>query len=451
MFQCLRASTLAKPNLKPFRAPLTTTAMVRSDPYRPAARVAGQKQDVWTIINEAATNSPIQPIINMGQGFFGYNPPKFVTDAAKEALNRVDCNQYSPTKGRPRLKKAIANAYSPFMGRQVNPDTEVTITTGANEGMLSAFMAFIEEGDEVILFEPFFDQYISNIRMAGGSIRYVPLSPPKNGSTKKTSSADWTLDTKALENAINDKTRMVVLNTPHNPIGKIFSPPELETICDLCVQNKIILLSDEVYDRLPYVPFTRPATLSPEIADLTLTVGSAGKNFYCTGWRVGWLLGPEHLIKHVSAAHTRICFSSVSPLQEAAAVGFERADELGFWEQSKQEMKAKMARFCTIFDDLGLPYSEPEGGYFVLANFSKVALPGDYSWPEQVRDRPRDFKLAWFLIMELGVAAIPSTEFYAPQNQYLAEDWLRFAVCKEDDVLEGAKERLRGLRRYMKA
>ncbi|KAL2046906.1 hypothetical protein N7G274_000924 [Stereocaulon virgatum] len=423
--------------------------MVRNDPFRPAKRVAGQKQDVWTIVNEAATASPVQPIVNMGQGFFGYNPPKYVTDAAKDALNKVECNQYSPTKGRPRLKKAIANSYSPFFGRQLDPNTEVTITTGANEGMLSAFMAFIEDGDEVIIFEPFFDQYISNIEMPGGKVRYVPLQPPKDGAAKNTSAADWIIDMAALENAINDKTRMVVLNTPHNPVGKVFSKTELEAIGALCVKHNILILSDEVYDRLYYVPFTRMATLSREIAALTLTVGSAGKNFYATGWRVGWLIGPEHLIKYVSAAHTRICYSSVSPLQEAAAVGFEDADKEGFWEQSKKEMKDKMTRFCSIFDELGLPYSDPEGGYFVLANLGKVKLPENYAFPPHVADRPRDFKMSWFLIMELGVAAIPPTEFYTPENAHLGENWLRFAVCKNDDVLEGAKERLRGLKRYM--
>ena len=146
--------------------------------FKPAKRVAGQKQDVWSIVNEAAAASPKQPIVNMGQGFFGYNPPQFVIDAAKSALDRVDCNQYSPTKGRPRLKKAIADAYSPFFGRTLDPETEITITTGANEGMLSAFMGFIEPGDEVIIFEPFFDQYLSNIEMPGGKIRYVPDESP---------------------------------------------------------------------------------------------------------------------------------------------------------------------------------------------------------------------------------------------------------------------------------
>ena len=250
---------------------------------------------------------------------------------------------------------------------------------------------------------------------------------------------------------------MLVLNTPHNPVGKVFSRSELEAIGALCVKHNILILSDEVYDRLYYTPFIRIATLSPKIAALTLTVGSAGKNFYATGWRVGWLIGPEHLVKYVSAAHTRICYSSVSPLQEAAAVGFEQADAHGFWETSKQEMQGKVRRFCQVFDELNIPYSDPEGGYFVLANLSKVNLPppkqeegdGGYGWPPQVRNRPRDFKLAWFVIMELGVAAIPPTEFYTDGNAHLGEDWLRFAVCKDDDVLDKAKERLRGLKRFM--
>ncbi|KAF7547771.1 hypothetical protein G7046_g8907 [Stylonectria norvegica] len=416
---------------------------------KPAARVSGQRQDVWTIINEAAAASPNQPIVNMGQGFFGYNPPKFIIDAAKDALDRVECNQYSPTKGRPRLRKAIADAYSPFWGRQLDPDTEVTVTTGANEGMLSAFMAFIEPGDEVIIFEPFFDQYISNIQMPGGKIIYVPLHPPVNGATQTSSAAGWSIDFSELEKAITPRTKMIVLNTPHNPVGKVFSKEELEKIGALCVKHQIIILSDEVYDRLYYVPFTRISTLSPEIEKLTLTVGSAGKNFYATGWRVGWLIGRPELLQHVSAAHTRICYSSVSPLQEAAAVGFEQAEALGFWDETVTEMKGKIDRLTEVFNELGLPYSEPEGGYFVLVNMQKVKLPADYPFPPHVASRPRDFKLAWFLIQELGVAAIPPTEFYTDENAHLAEDYIRFAVCKTDEVLEDAKTRLRGLKKYI--
>ncbi|KAK2606984.1 hypothetical protein N8I77_005698 [Diaporthe amygdali] len=438
---------LAKTTIAPSRR--LYSAMAPTEKMKPAARVAGNRQDVWSIINEAATASPNQPIINMGQGFFGYNPPKFILDAAKEALDRVECNQYSPTKGRPRLKKAIADAYSPHWGRKLNPDTEVTITTGANEGMLSAFMAFIEPGDEVIIFEPFFDQYISNIEMPGGKIVYVPMHPPKEGAMKTSSAAEWTIDFDELERAVTPRTKMMVINTPHNPVGKVFSKAELQRIADICLKNNIIILSDEVYDRLYYVPFTRIATLSPEVEKITLTVGSAGKNFYATGWRVGWLMGPAELIQYVSAAHTRICYSSVSPLQEACAVGFEKAEAEGFWDECVKDMKGRVDRFNAVFEELGLPYSEPEGGYFVMANFSKVKLPADYPFPPHVASRPRDFKLAWFLIQEVGVAAIPPTEFYTDANYKIVEDYLRFAVCKPDDVLETAKERLRGLKKYI--
>ena len=209
--------------------------------------------------------------------------------------------------------------------------------------------------------------------------------------------------------------------------------------------------------------------MSPELYERTLTVGSAGKAFYATGWRVGYLIGPEHLIKYVAGAHTRICYSSVSPLQEAAAVAFEQADKVGFWDESRTEMKGKMERFCQVFDELKIPvsvlhllrflvfgpadgllqYSDPEGGYFVLANMSSVKLPEDYPFPPHVASRPRDFKLCWFLIHEVGVAAIPPTEFYTDANAHIAEDYLRFAVCKNDDVLETAKERLRGLKKYI--
>jgi kynurenine aminotransferase len=191
--------------------------------------------------------------------------------------------------------------------------------------------------------------------MAGGKVIYVPMHPPPNSDTETSSAAGWTIDMQAFNSAITSKTRMIVLNTPHNPIGKVFSKEELTAIGDICVKNNIIILSDEVYDRLFYVPFTRIATLSPEIAKLTLTVGSGGKNFYATGWRVGWLIGPEHLIKYVSAAHTRICYSSVSPLQEATAIGFEQADKHNFWDETKKEMKSKMDKFNKIWDELGLP------------------------------------------------------------------------------------------------
>ncbi|KAI0838472.1 pyridoxal phosphate-dependent transferase [Hypoxylon sp. FL0890] len=416
---------------------------------KPAERVLTQGTDVWSIINNAAANSPVQPIANLGQGFFGYNPPAFIREAAKQAIDREDCNQYASPKGRASLRKAIAESYSPLFGKDLNQDTEVLVTTGANEGMLSAFMAFLDPGDEVIVFEPVFDQYISNIEMPGAKVVYVSLLPPPNGTTHNTSAADWRLDLDALKRAITPKTKMIVANSPHNPTGKVFSREELLAIGEICVQNNILILSDEVYDRMSYVPFTRIATLSPEIARLTLTVGSAGKSFWATGWRVGWLIGPEHLIRYCTTAHTRICYCGVSPLQEGFAIGFEHASQSDFWERSKNDMALRMNTLNEVWDELALPYSKPDGGYLVLVNFAKVKLPEEYIFPPALNDKPRDFKLAWFLIMELGVAAIPTSVFFADGSDHKVEDWLRFSVCRNFDVLETAKSRLRGLRKYI--
>lgn len=265
-------------------------------------------------------------------------------------------------------------------------------------------------------------------------------------------------------------------------MGKVFSREELERIGELCVRNRILIVSDEVYDRLYYVPFTRIATVSKEVADLTLTVGSAGKNFYATGWRIGFLIGPANLIQYVRAAHTRICFSTPAPLQAATAIGFEKAEKEGFWDESRNDLQRKMNLFCEIFDELDIPvsitraitllllsapleqvngmltdhpnciqYSVPEGGYFVLANLSKVKIPEGHTFPPHVASRPRDFQLSWFLIHEVGVATIPPTEFYTPQNAHIAQDYVRFAVCKNDDILETAKERLKGLKAFISA
>lgn len=347
------------------------------------------------------------------------------------------------------MTHALSQSYSPLWGRQLDPDKEILVTTGANEGMLSAFMAFLDPGDQVVVFEPVFDQYISNIEMAGGTVVYVGMKPPSQSNSEISNSSQWTIDVEDFANAITPKTKMIVLNSPHNPTGLVLSRKDLEAIGALCLKHNILILSDEVYDRLSYVPFTRIATLCPEIANITMTVGSAGKSFWATGWRVGWLIGPEHLIKHCVTAHTRICYCGVAPLQKALAMGLEQASQSNFWEDSKADMLRRMKTFNQVWDELGISYTEPNGGYMVMVDFSQVKLPESYEFPSVLDGKPLDFRLAWFLIMELGVASIPVSEFYRTETQHHAPIYLRFAVCKNIEVLEEAKKRLRALKKYI--
>lgn len=413
-------------------------------------------KDVWTLTNEAAQvaskneKNQGRPILNLGQGFFSYSPPKFAIEQTVSALNVPLNNQYSPTRGRPSLLKSLTDFYSPIYGETLT-DSNVTVTTGANEGILSCLVGLLNLGDEVIVFEPFFDQYISNIEIPGGKVRYVPLVAPKELSERVTTGAEWKIDFDILKDTINEKTKCIILNTPHNPIGKVFTREELTQLGEICVKNNIYIISDEVYEHLYFgEEFTRIATLSKEIGDLTLSVGSAGKSFAATGWRIGWVVSRNaELLSYVSKAHTRICFSSPSPFQEACAHSIEIGLQNGYFENMREEYKQKFAILTGVFDELALPYTEPDGTYFVCVDFSKVKIPVDYPFPEELDDKAKDFKLSYWLVNELGVVAIPPTEFYIKEHEKAAENLLRFAVCKDDEYLKESVERLRLLKNYL--
>lgn len=413
-------------------------------------------KDVWSLTNEAAAlaakneKNQGRELINLGQGFFSYSPPQFAVREAQEALEVALNNQYSPTKGRPSLINELIKLYSPFYKTQLGP-SNVQVTTGANEAILSCLVGLLNQGDEVIVFEPFFDQYISNIEIPGGKVTYVPLHPPKELENRVTQGTEWTVDYNELRAAITPKTKALILNTPHNPIGKVFTREELLEIGNICVENNVVIISDEVYEHLYFTSeFTRIATLSPEIGNLTLSVGSAGKTFAATGWRIGWIVSQNaELLKYASMAHTRICFSSPSPFQEACAKSIEIALQNNYFEKMRQEYINKFNIFTRVFDELGLPYTQPEGTYFVLVDFSKVKIPEDYPFPEELLSKAKDFRISYWLINELGVVAIPPTEFYIQEHESAAENLLRFAVCKDDSYLEKAVDRLRLLKDYI--
>lgn len=415
------------------------------------------QKDVWTLINETAATALSEsgkPVTNLGQGFFSYNPPDFATDAVVHALTKPQFNQYAPARGNPNLLKSLASFYSENYGREVDV-LQIQVTTGANEGILSCFFAFLTPGDEVVVFEPFFDQYISNIEMTGAKVKYVEIKCPPQLESRNVTGKDWTLDWEGLESTINERTKIIVINTPHNPIGKVFTNEELTRIGQLCIKHNIILLSDEVYENLYYTKtFPRPAVLSnlPELAERTLTVGSAGKSFAATGWRVGWVQGPSELIKYVTSAHTRICFASPAPLQQAASEAYAVAHENNYFEKTRLEYVKKYEIFTKVFDDLGLPYTQADGGYFLLVNLSKLQIPDDYVYPADILGKgTKDYKLVYWLIKELGVVGIPPTEFLSAENKIgnPLENCIRFAVCKDDAILNEAVAKLRTLKNYL--
>jgi len=329
------------------------------------------KQDVWSVFSPAGGHVP-KDSLNLGQGFMDWPPPEYIQKAASEAIQGGAAgNHYSIPRGQLSLRKALAKRLSPSFNlpnnRSLDPNTEILITSGANVGMYSFLAAFLDEGDEVLVPAPHFDQYISSITFHGGKPVYVPFRPPKEASHQNVSSADWKLDIEELRAACTEKTKVLILNTPHNPIGKVFSEVELLEIGKLAKEKNFLILSDEVYDVLALTPskHVRIASLQ-DFWDRTVTVGSAGKQFSATGWRVGWLVGPAELIRATLAASTRVTFTINTPLQMAVAVGIDRADEEQFFETQQKWYEKLRDTLLKQLDELGLPYTIPQGSYFVL-------------------------------------------------------------------------------------
>ncbi|KAI3646443.1 hypothetical protein MP228_009371 [Amoeboaphelidium protococcarum] len=435
--------------------------MTEMSHFAKSRRIAHFGQDVWSIFSPMALYCKA---VNLGQGFPNFEASPFVKDAAKMAVDS-NFNQYSPPKGMPQLRKVLAEEYGPLLNRQLNGETDIIVTAGANEGMYAAFLAFLNDGDEVLCFEPFFDQYAPNIQMCGAKMKFCPLLPKSGANVHSnngnTSAADWTFDREYLESQISAQTKMIVVNTPHNPVGKVFSRAELEQIAEIAIKHNLIVISDEVYERLIYpgAEHVRIATL-PGMWDRTITVGSAGKSFCVTGWRVGWLLGPQHLINPALIAHSRIVFCTNAPLQVAVAEALKQSQTNGYFEKQCQEYLERREYILKIFDELGLPAVVPDGSYFTLVDISSLQIPQDQLKESEeiekifcldgvVPQRSRDWQVCRWLTTHLKVAAIPPAEFYSQQNQHLASNYARFAFCKDLETLKQAKENLQKLKQYI--
>ncbi|MFV0459050.1 MAG: pyridoxal phosphate-dependent aminotransferase [Actinomycetales bacterium] len=367
-----------------------------------------------TIFAEMSALATRTGSVNLGQGFPDYAGPSVVLDAAIEAI-RSGANQYPPGRGIPALRQAIADHQRHWYGLDIDPDTEVLVTVGATEAIAACVQALVEPGDEVVVLDPTYDSYDATIALAGAVARHVPLLPPS-----------FALQPAALAAAFSERTRLVLLNTPHNPTGRVLTREELMLVAELATRYGALIVADEVYEHLVFdgrqhVPI---ATL-PGMAERTLTIGSAGKTFSVTGWKVGWVTGPARLVTAVTTVKQFLTYVGSGPLQPGVAVGLAEPDST--FAAQAQSLARRRDLLRDGLAQVGFDVLDAESGYFLLADAAPLGA-----------DDGVDF--CWDLPERVGVVAIPARVFCADPDPL--RSYVRFAFCKREEVLLQALERL---------
>jgi len=355
--------------------------------------------------------------VNLGQGFPDTDGPPEVAEAAIAAI-RAGINQYPPGPGIPDLRQAVAEHQKRFYGLDVDPATEVVVTTGATEAVAAALLGLVDPGDEVVALEPFYDSYTACIQMAGGVRVPVTLRAP-----------DFRLDVERLRAAVTPRTRLILLNSPHNPTGTVLTREELAAVAELAVERDLVVVTDEVYEHMTYDVPHLPLATFPGMAGRTLTISSAGKTFSFTGWKVGWATGPRHLVRAVLMAKQFLTFVSGAPFQPAVAAGLRLPD--AFFDGVRDELRRKRDLVCAGLRDAGFEVFEPQGTYFVTADVRPLGFTDGLQLCRELPHR-------------VGVVAIPHQVFY--DDVEAGRPLVRFAFCKRDEVLVEAMTRLRSLR-----
>lgn len=366
-----------------------------------------------TIFSEMSALAVRTGSVNLGQGFPDVDGPPAVIAEAVRALEG-GANQYAPGPGVPALRAAIARHQRRHYGIELDPDTEVLVTTGATEGIAAALLGLVDPGDEVIVLEPYYDSYLAMLQMAGGVRRPVTLRAP-----------GFRLDPDELRAAVGDRTRFVLLNTPHNPTGTVLTREELQAVADLAVEHDLVVITDEVYEHLTYGAEHVPIATLPGMAERTLTLSSAGKSYSFTGWKVGWATGPRELVQAVLAAKQWLTFTSGSPLQPAVAVALDA--EPDFPRSLAADLRQRRDLLCAGLEEVGLDVRVPDGTYFATTDIT------DLGW---------DDGLAFCLALpeRAGVVAIPSQAFYDDADA--GRQLVRWAFCKQPDVIDEGLRRL---------
>jgi N-succinyldiaminopimelate aminotransferase len=369
-----------------------------------------------TIFAEMTALAIEHEAVNLGQGFPDFDPPQAITDAAIDAI-RAGHNQYAPGNGIPSLRQAIAEHQRRFWGLELDPDTEVTVSAGATEAICAALQALCETGDEVVVFEPYYDSYLASIAMAGAVPKVVALRPPT-----------FAYDPSDLEAQITPKTRAILLNSPHNPTGKVFSSAELDHIARLCVDRDLLAITDEVYEHLVFEGEHIPLASLPGMRERTVTISSAGKTYSVTGWKVGWVCASPALTAAVRTAKQFMTFTNATPFQHAISAALRSHDD--YYRDLADGYRTRRDRLVAGLGEAGFEVLAPQGTYFVTTDIRPLGFDDDVEFCRMLPGK-------------VGVVAIPCSGFYADRRR--GAHLVRFTFSKTQAVLEEGVRRLREL------
>ena len=357
--------------------------------------------------------------INLSQGFPDFDPPKPILDRLAEVAEQGP-HQYSVTWGAQNFREALAAKQSRFMGRPVDPDTEIVVTCGSTEAMMAAMLTVTNPGDKVVVFSPFYENYGADAILSGAEPIYVPLEPPL-----------FCFDPKKLEDAFRQKPKAIILCNPSNPCGKVFTREELDIIAGLARKYDAYVITDEVYEHIVYAPHQHVYMASlPGMAERTISCSSLSKTYSITGWRLGYIIAAPEVVEHARKVHDFLTVGAASPLQEAAVTGLRFGDD--YYRDLAALYTEKKTLFMKGLDDLKIPHTDPEGAYYVLLDISEFGFKSDVAFCEKLAEH-------------VGVGAVPGSSFFRePENRYI-----RLHFAKKKDTLEAALERLAGMRKKM--
>ena len=370
-----------------------------------------------SVIREMTRIATMHQAVNLAQGFPDFPMPELMKEAACTAI-RGDINQYAVTWGTPVLRQAIAEKYRRWYDMEVDPDLNVTVTCGATEAMASVFMALLNPGDEVIVPEPFYENYGPDAILAGAKPVFVPFERP-----------DWRLDPDRLRKAFNKNTKAIIVNTPHNPTGRVLSRDEMSMIAQLCIEHDAWAITDGPYEHMVYAGHHHEIATWPGMRERTITISSLSKTWSATGWRIGWIIAPPAQTSPIRKIHDFLTVGAPAPLQTAAAVGFAFGPD--YYNQFTEDYRKRRAFLSDVLKEAGFEFAMPEGAYYIFADFSKISDLDDVTF-------------AKWMTQEIGVATVPGSSFFSRKED--GRIYTRFAFCKKQSTLDDAAERLSRLR-----